>query len=48
MVENPGLSKTRKETMFILWGFLENLSEEDIDLLINIKDKKLNKIYKDV
>ena len=41
---NPGLSKTRKETMFI--QVLENLSEEEATLLINIKDKKLNKIYK--
>ena len=41
---NPGLSKTRKETMFI--QVLENLSEEEANLLINIKDKKLNKIYK--
>ena len=41
---NPGLSKTRKETMFI--QVLENLSEEEANLLINIKDKKLNKKYK--
>ena len=41
---NPGLSKTRKETMFI--QVLENLSKEEALLLINIKDKKLNKIYK--
>ena len=40
----PGLSKTRKETMFI--QVLENLSKEEANLLINIKDKKLNKIYK--
>ena len=38
------ISKTRKETMFI--QVLENLSEEEATLLINIKDKKLNKIYK--
>ena len=41
---NPGLSKTRKETMFI--QVLENLSKEEANLLINIKDKKLNKVYK--
>ena len=34
----------KKETMFI--QVLENLSEEEANLLINIKDKKLNKIYK--
>ncbi len=41
---NPGLSKTRKETMFI--QVLENLSKEEARLLINIKDNKLNKAYK--
>jgi len=41
---NPGLSKTRKETMFI--QVLENLSKEEALLLINIKDKKLNRVYK--
>ena len=41
---NPGLSKTRKETMFI--QVLENLSKEEATLLINIKDKKLNRVYK--
>ena len=41
---NPGLSKARKETMFI--QVLENLSKEESALLINIKDKKLNKVYK--
>ena len=41
---NPGLSKTRKETMFI--QVLENLSKDEATLLINIKDKKLNRVYK--
>jgi len=41
---NPGLSKARKETMFI--QVLENLSKEESKLLIDIKDKKLNKVYK--
>tara|TARA_Y100000004_G_scaffold95286_1_gene106758 strand:+ start:2018 stop:2587 length:570 start_codon:yes stop_codon:yes gene_type:complete len=41
---NPGLSKTRKETMYI--QVLENLSKEEAILLNNIKDKKLNKVYK--
>lgn len=38
------LSKTRKETLFI--QVLEGLHKSEAELLINIKDKKLNKVYK--
>ena len=37
-------SKTQKETMFI--QMLEGLHKEEADLLLNVKDKKLNKVYK--
>ncbi len=38
------LSKTKKETMFI--QMLEGLHQTEADLLINAKDKVLNKAYK--
>jgi|TARA_B100001063_G_scaffold227254_1_gene237561 hypothetical protein len=38
------LSKTRKETLFI--QVLEGLHKDEAELLINVKDKKLNKVYK--
>ena len=41
---DKSLSKTRKETMFI--QVLEGLHKDEAELLINMKDKKLNKIYK--
>lgn len=41
---NPGLSKTRKESMFI--QLLENLHGDESEVMINIKDKKLNQVYK--
>jgi len=37
-------TKTQKETMFI--QMLEGLHKEEAELLINVKDKKLNKVYK--
>jgi hypothetical protein len=37
-------SKTQKETMFI--QMLEGLHKEEAELLMNVKDKKLNKVYK--
>ena len=37
-------TKTQKETMFI--QMLEGLHTEEADLLCNVKDKKLNKVYK--
>ena len=41
---NNTLSKTRKETLFI--QMLEGLQQTEADLLINIKDKRLNQVYK--
>ena len=38
------LSKTRKEVMFI--QVLEGLQEDEAELLINVKEKSLNKVYK--
>lgn len=38
------LSKTRKETLFI--QMLEGLHQSEAEVLINTKDKKLNKVYK--
>ena len=38
------LSKTRKETLFI--QMLEGLNKDEATLLINVKDKVLNKVYK--
>jgi len=38
------LSKTRKETLFI--QMLEGLHKDEAALLINIKEKMLNKVYK--
>ena len=41
---NNTLSKTRKETLFI--QMLEGLHTTEADLLINVKDKRLNQVYK--
>ena len=38
------ISKTRKETLFI--QMLEGLHKSEAEVLINIKDKRLNKVYK--
>jgi hypothetical protein len=38
------VSKTRKETLFI--QLLEGLHQTEAEVLINVKDKKLNKAYK--
>jgi len=38
------ISKTRKETLFI--QLLEGLHKTEAEVLINVKDKKLNKAYK--
>ena len=38
------ISKTRKETLFI--QMLEGLHSTEAEVLINVKDKKLNKAYK--
>ena len=38
------ISKTRKETLFI--QMLEGLHQTEAEVLINVKDKKLNKAYK--
>ena len=38
------ISKTRKETLFI--QLLEGLHQTEAEVLINVKDKKLNKAYK--
>ena len=38
------LSKTKKETMFI--QILEVLHADEANLLVNVKDKSLNKVYK--
>ena len=38
------ISKTRKETLFI--QMLEGLHQSEAEVLINVKDKKLNKVYK--
>ncbi len=38
------LSKTRKEVLFI--QVLEGLQEDEAELLINVKEKSLNKVYK--
>jgi len=38
------MTKTQKETMFI--QILEALHEEEAKLLLNVKDKRLNKVYK--
>jgi hypothetical protein len=38
------LSKTRKETLFI--QMLEGLHQSEAELLINVKDRKINKVYK--
>mgnify|MGYP001249216934 CR=1 FL=1 len=37
-------SQTKKETMFI--QLLEGLHADEAELLVNVKDKKLNKVYK--
>ena len=41
---NNTISKTRKETLFI--QMLEGLHTTEADLLINIKEKRLNQVYK--
>jgi hypothetical protein len=41
---NNSLTKTKKETMFI--QMLEGLQEKDADVLLLIKEKKLNQAYK--
>lgn len=41
---NDQLNKIRKETLFI--QMLEGLHTTEADLLINIKDKRLNQVYK--
>jgi hypothetical protein len=38
------ISKTRKETMFI--QMLEGLHKSEAEVLINIKDKNINRVYK--
>ncbi len=38
------MTKTQKETMFI--QILEALHEDEAKLLLNVKDKRLNKVYK--
>jgi hypothetical protein len=38
------ISKTKKETMFI--QILEGLHADEAKLLVNVKDKSLNKVYK--
>ena len=38
------ISRTRKETLFI--QMLEGLHQSEAEVLINVKDKKLNKVYK--
>ena len=38
------ISKTRKETLFI--QMLEGLHKTEAEVLINVKDKKINKVYK--
>ena len=38
------LSKTRKEVMFI--QMLEGLQADEAELLVNVKEKSLNKVYK--
>ena len=40
---NPTLSKTRRETIFI--QILENLHPDEAQLLIVVKDKRLNEFY---
>jgi len=41
---DPELSKTRKETLFI--QMLEGLHQSEATVLLNIKDKQLNRVYK--
>lgn len=41
---DPATSKTKKETMFI--QMLEGLHADEAKLLLNVKDKKLSKVYK--
>jgi hypothetical protein len=41
---DPSLSKTRKETLFI--QMLEGLHQTESAVLLNIKDKALNKVFK--
>ena len=41
---NEKLSKSKKETMFI--QMLEGLHKDDAKLLVAVKDKELNKVYK--
>ena len=41
---NNTLSKTRKETLFI--QILEGLHQTEAELLIAVKEKKLNNMYK--
>ena len=41
---DPELSKTRKETLFI--QMLEGLHTSEATVLLNIKDKQLNRVYK--
>ncbi len=41
---NPQLSQMKRDTMFI--QMLEGLSDEEAKLLIQVKDKELNKHYK--
>src|SRR5210317_838236 len=43
---DPKLSKTKKEMMFI--QLLEGLHEKDAELMIAVKEKELNKRYKDL
>ena len=38
------ISKTRKETLFI--QMLEGLHQSEAEVLINVKDKQINKVYK--
>ena len=41
---DPETTKTQKETMFI--QILEGLHKSEAEVLLNMKDKKLNKVYK--
>ena len=43
---NPKLQATQRERMFI--RLLEGLHKDEAELLINVKDKKLHRIYKGV
>ena len=43
---NPNLQSSQRERMFI--RLLEGLHKDEAELLINVKDKRLHKIYKGV